>query len=244
MYLPSLGFCFLCGYGFQRVLEWKDRRFIILAVAMLVILLTFFSAQTRQQCRVWHDSISLWNHQLKYYPYQAIALNNLATALREEDEYKNAEEVYKKVRAIKSEGLLTNFSDETIGNMRKVNFVLGLYKKAIISKPNSIDAYYNLGNLFKDIGKIPDAIHAYKEALKLDHKYKDAHFSLGELYRRVGDHKQAVYAYNQTILLNPDDEDVYVGIISEYNEVLTEDPKNALYQEARKKSNGRLHRLD
>ena len=57
MYLPSLGFCFLLGYGFQRVLEWKNQRILIPVVAIFFVIVTFFAVQTRQQCRIWYDSI-------------------------------------------------------------------------------------------------------------------------------------------------------------------------------------------
>ena len=243
MYLPSLGFCFLLGYGFQRVLEWNNRRIVIPVVAMFVAVVIFFAFQTRQQCRLWYDSISLWNHELRYYPNEPVALNNLAAALREKEEYKTAEEIYRKVRRIQAEGLPANFSDETIHNIHKVNYVISLYDRAIAARPNFIDSYYHLGNLLKDIERMPEAVNAYKETLKFDHKRKDVHFSLGELYQEVGDYAQAVYAYDQTILLNADDEDAYVGIITVYNEALQENPKNVLFQDARRKVMDNFTRL-
>jgi len=243
MYLPSLGFCFLLGYGLQWIIDLKARRIVIPVVAMISMIMVFFSIQTRQQCRIWHDSISLWKHQLQYYPNEPVALNNLAAALREEEEYKNAEEVYRKVGEILAEGLPVDFSDETIRNIKKVNYVLSLYTKALASNSSSIESYYNLGNIHKDIGRIPEAVGAYRETLKLDHKYKDAHFSLGELYQQVGDYKQAVYAYGQTLMLNPNDEDVYVEVISAYNRALKEDTNNALYLEARRKVMNSFTRL-
>ena len=35
-------------------------------------------------------------------------------------------------------------------------------------KPDYVDAYYNLGNIFKDQGKFHDAIEAYKNTISLN----------------------------------------------------------------------------
>lgn len=236
MYLPSLGFCFLFGYGFQRALACRKRQILIPVVVIFIVIVSFFSIRTRQQCRIWYDSVSLWHHQLQYYPSQPIALNNLAAILREKDEYKAAEEIYRRARRVHMEGSPVNFSDETIHSIEKVNYVIGLYGRAIASKPNYTNAYHHLGLLLKDIERFPEAVLAYHEALKLDPKHKNVHFSLGVLYQETGDYEKAIYAYDQTILFNSENEGVYVEIISAYNEAIEEDPKNTLFRQARGKT--------
>ena len=231
MYLPSLGFCFLFGYGFQCICD-KVHRLRILIGVILVSLMSLLSVHTYKQSQIWQNSIILWKHQLKFYPNEPVALNNLAAALREQDEYKIAERIYKKSKEIQENGIAVGFSNEALLNIQKVEYVLSLYKKAIAVRPNFIDSHYNLGNLYSDIGLIPEAVEAYKAALKLDYAYKDVHFSLGNLYQMVGDHEQAVYAYGQTIALNPEDEDVYVEVISAYIKALKKDRRNVLYQQA------------
>ena len=39
--------------------------------------------RTIEQGKIWHDSISLWKHELKYYPDEPYSLNNFAASLRE-----------------------------------------------------------------------------------------------------------------------------------------------------------------
>ena len=84
---------------------------------------------------------------MQYYPNNAIALNNFAAILREKEDYKNAEKVYIEARKILVEGSPVDFSDETIRNIQKVNYVIGLYGRAIESRPNYTNAYYHLGIL-------------------------------------------------------------------------------------------------
>lgn len=243
MYLPSLGFCYLLGYGFQALWDGRSRRWVVSATVVLIIAVVFLSMTTYRQCQIWRDSISLWRHQLKIFPDQPAALNNLAAALREQEEYKKAEDIYRKLMKIKSEGLSPNFSEELMRHIQKVDYVRSLYQKAILAEPNFIDSHYNLGNFLRDIGKTPEAVAAYKQTLSLDYTYKDAHFSLGELYQKAGDDTQAIFAFDQTIALYPKNEDVYVMVASAYSKVLKENPKNILYYQAREKTMDDLTRL-
>ena len=41
------------------------------------------------------------------------------------------------------------------------------YKKALLINPNFTEAYNNLGNTFKELGKIDESIKCYKKAIKL-----------------------------------------------------------------------------
>jgi tetratricopeptide (TPR) repeat protein len=243
MYLPSVGFCYLLGLWFQSLWEGRRRRLAVTGAAGLMVLAAALSVKTYQQCRIWKDSISLWQHQLKVFSDQPAALNNLAAALRGREEYKNAEETYRTLMKIKSDGLSPNSSDEVTLNIQRVDYVRSLYQRAVLAEPDFIESYYNLGNFLGDIGKTAEAVEAYKKTLSLDYTYKDAHFSLGELYQKAGDDDQAIFAFDQTIALHPKNEDVYVMVVSAYNRALKETPKNILYYQAREKAMDGLTRL-
>ena len=231
MYLPSLGLCFWAGSGLMRCMNSFLQRSIAVILAILVT--GTLSYHTYRYCHVWNNSITLWRHQLKYFPNEPAALNNLAAALREEGDYKDAEKQYKMALEMERQGMAVEYSDITKKNLQKVNNVVALYGKAIKVNPDFKDSYYNLGNLYADLGKIPEAVKIYHETLRLDPEYKDVHFSLAKLYEQAGDYKQAVFAYDQTIKLNADDEDVYVMVITAYNEALVKNQKNVLYINAR-----------
>ena len=233
MYLPSLGFCFLAGLGGKLLLEKKGWRWA--GVAVIILLTVGFSAKTYKQCRVWRDSISLWRHQLSIFPDEPIALNNLAVALQKEEKYRIAIEEFRKITMIKAKGLEVDLSDWAHEVIDDVERLAGLYKHAIASDPDFADAQYNLGKLYADAGRIPEAVTHYKEALKIDYNYKDAHFNLGDLYRKAGDVDQAIFAYGQALKLHPESEDVYIHAITAYTEALEGAPGNAVYLAARQK---------
>jgi tetratricopeptide (TPR) repeat protein len=59
-------------------------------------------------------------------------------------------------------------------------------EKAATLDPKFADAQFQLGNLYSDENRIPEAVAAYQEALRIDSNLADAHYRLGQLYRRTG----------------------------------------------------------
>jgi len=69
MYLSSLGFCLGIGVGLERLLKTK-----YLMASMSLILIVFLGTITFKQCRVWYNSIALWDQIVRenpsiYVPY-------------------------------------------------------------------------------------------------------------------------------------------------------------------------------
>jgi tetratricopeptide (TPR) repeat protein len=63
--------------------------------------------------------------------------------------------------------------------------------EAALEKAASLDpkfgpARLQLGNLYSDENKVPEAVTAYQEALRIDPDLADAHYHLAQLYRRTG----------------------------------------------------------
>ncbi|MBI5023766.1 MAG: tetratricopeptide repeat protein [Candidatus Omnitrophica bacterium] len=228
MYLPSLGFCFLAG------LWLNPRQHPALPRVLGVILLgTIFSFKTFQQSHVWRDSMSLWRHDLKYYPDEPLALNNFAIVLGKTRESGAAQKEYKKVMRSGLAGVQKGLAPEVVAKIRKVDHLIGLYQRAVEAEPGYMDAHYNLGDLYARIGRFPEAVEAYKKALEIDPKFKDAHCGLGDVYVEAGDARQAVFAFDQALQLNPEDKDLHVMVVKAYTKAIEKNPGVSAYQEAR-----------
>lgn len=237
MYLPSLGFCLLAGLGFDRL--WQKRKdskwkgVYAAALGVCIVLAGLMSFKTNRQCLVWRDTVSLWQHQLKYFPDEAIALNNLAAMMEEQTESQKAEAIYKEILQLKSKGFNGEFSETVKQAIHRIEFIIGLFKRAIQSDPKLEDLYCNLGDLYTKIGRLPEAVEAYKGALWLNYKSKEAYFGLGDLAAGAGDADRAVYAYSQALRFYEKDGDVYVNAIKSYNEALKKSPGESRYINAR-----------
>ena len=70
--------------------------------------------------------------------------------------------------------------------------------------PNNDDTYYNLGNIFKEAGKINESINSYNQAVKINHNHVDAYNKLANLYIDIGKINDAYKCFEKLFKLKPD----------------------------------------
>jgi tetratricopeptide (TPR) repeat protein len=83
------------------------------------------------------------------------------------------------------------------------------YKKSIIIQPNYAEAYYNMGNAFKQKGNLDEAIASYKKVINLKPNYADAYYNMGNALKQKGELDPAIVSYKNAINLKPDHADAY-----------------------------------
>lgn len=245
MYLPGLGFCYLLGYIFEKVWSLQKRRFAIILMSIFAFGLFFISGlKTYQQSLTWKNSLALWQHELKFFPNNYVGLGSLATALQNQEEYKIAKVVYKKLADMEDDGFEPDWSrPEYRGSIQKINDIISLYERSIQARKDSIDNHYNLGKFYQDIGKYKEAVECYKNVISVDPLYKDAYFNLGNIFVQLGNSQEAIRAYEQVIQINPKKEEAYINVVIAYNKAFKEYPQETSYLEARKSVLDRLERL-
>lgn len=79
-----------------------------------------------------------------------------------------------------------------------------LFKKTVRLKPDFIDAYNQLGNLYVQQAQYKNAIRAYRDVLRLNPNSKDAHYQLGFVYAMMRDLESARREYNYLKDIDPD----------------------------------------
>ncbi len=251
MYLPSLGFCLLFGFLMEVFLKKAaiaQQRFRLFVVGFLIVsVFTFLGVRTYKQCQIWDNTIALWKHELKYFPKEHIALNNLGVELQGQESFKEAVDQYSHVLRVKAEGFEVKVNENILQDMNQINEVIGLYERAVRSKPDYVRAFYNLGNLYKEIGLYAEAVRLFNQAIATDPYYKDSFMNLGNLYRDVGEAQKAIESYTKYVQGLPDDEDVRVYVVLAYNKALEMTPKiekaYILYKQAREEALNEFTRL-
>lgn len=75
----------------------------------------------------------------------------------------------------------------------QVNFarIEELLKSALAVDPDFADAHFELGNLYSEQKKYPEAIGEYRQALSVQPEMADAHYRLAQAYTRTGDPARA-----------------------------------------------------
>lgn len=78
------------------------------------------------------------------------------------------------------------------------------YLEALIAvEPNNVDALYNLGMAFSDLGRLDDAERHLLKTIHLDPEHANALTALGVAYQRSGDSEAAVRPLEQAVTIEP-----------------------------------------
>lgn len=84
-----------------------------------------------------------------------------------------------------------------------------LYKRTLRYAPSSVGVYNNLGNVYRDMGNIEDAISSYERALEFDPKLVAALNNLGNIYSEIGRHMRAITFFERAIEIDPNNAELY-----------------------------------
>jgi len=82
----------------------------------------------------------------------------------------------------------TNQAESNAGSEAKIESLL---KRAVTLDPNYADAFFQLGVLYADERKYPEAIEQYEQALKINPNAVNTHYRLGQALARHGDQTRA-----------------------------------------------------
>ena len=91
------------------------------------------------------------------------------------------------------------------------------YKKTIKKNPNHIDAYINLGVIFKQLREIQKAKDCFDKAIKIKPNHVVALSNLGIVFKQLGRYKEAKNYFDKAIEINPNNAILHnnLGIVFE-----------------------------
>jgi len=79
-----------------------------------------------------------------------------------------------------------------------------LWRDNLAKNPRAWVAYYNLGVVLGQTGRVPEAISCYEEAVRIKPDYAQAHYNLGTSLLRVGRLGDAMVHWGEAARLRPD----------------------------------------
>ncbi len=88
---------------------------------------------------------------------------------------------------------------------RSVYQAIDLYTESIEKAPGFLLLYLHLGNAYRQIGLLDDAVNEYKMAIWLDPTHVTAHKLLCSIYEEQGRYDDAIEIYKKLIDMNPND---------------------------------------
>ena len=89
---------------------------------------------------------------------------------------------------------------------------LNANQRAVQLVPQDAEAHYNLGNTFKELGRLDETEVSYTQAIALKPDFAEAHSNLGVTLRELGRLDEAEASYKQAIALKPDYDEAYSNL--------------------------------
>lgn len=172
-YFPSIGLTYSLGWGLARI----SRPVVMAGVALLPgVLLAWL---TVERCKVWHDSVSLYNDSIVLFEGRSGQERNLARA------YAN------RGNAFRDSG--------------RRETALADYDHSVRIDPVAPQPWVWRGELLIGMGQLPAAAASFEQALRLAPGLSPAWMGRSIALRQLGALDQALAAADQAVRLTPND---------------------------------------
>ncbi len=200
-YFPQLGLLVALCWGAADLTPARARPALaaLLAAAVLVLL-----ARTQEQLAVWHDSVTLWEHDLRAVGPNQTALLNLGFEWDDRGRWEEAARCFERAIRLDPDFDLPHIN---LGNVRVVQGRFAdaerEYREVCRITPGSPGAHANLGNVYLQQGRLDEAAKELDTALELS-PTDDTYFRRGLVEERRKDLVRAAVFYRKALSLRPD----------------------------------------
>jgi tetratricopeptide (TPR) repeat protein len=223
-YLSCLGWAALAGAGiflWWRMLEKRKQNKQILwvgvGIGLILVGLTFL---TRQQCRVWHDSRTLWTYAMEWIPDSYEVQNSMGDTLYEDGDLNGAIPYFQRAVELKPGRYEAYF------NLGLTLFKQGRWNESIENFQRSMEMKGNVANVqltnpqaqscmayaFLKLGNVDEAIRHFQECTRLDSQNYVAQSYLGMLLAQQGRLDEAAQRFREALELQPSNADAHYNL--------------------------------
>jgi tetratricopeptide (TPR) repeat protein len=221
-YLPLLSIFLLAGGGTARLFSTFNGHYqkvifgtLLLSVTSIVACL---GALTVQQIRIWHNSVSLWTHEISIFP-QAVSFPycSLGNAYLDNGQLHEAIAAYQHALAIEPRDAMAHTNIGVAYEQKgMLEEAIRKYRDAMDADPGYDLPHYNLGNVYKKKGMDEQSILEYRKALEINPDHAEAHNNLGQVCAKKGLFEEAITAYGRALAINPLYIDAYTNLGTAY----------------------------
>jgi len=221
-YIPYLGLFIIAGW-YASEYAGKKITYRFAPLTMLIAYSLLLGIISNQRCKVWYDTVSLWNDEIEKHPDYPEAYNNLGffyfdklnvtgNVTERKVYYDSAYLLLNKAVALKPDFAKALVS---IGELQRIGGKLEeaktyYYKAlAINEQQGNANAYLSLGITYAMSNALDSAGKYFRLAIQTQHQYPQAHNSYGNYFAMTGKADSAIKEYSLAIQQNPDMFDAY-----------------------------------
>lgn len=198
-YLPSIGPFILAGYAGGFVLERYAKKTAIIAAGVIAFTVSVaLAGLTLRQERIWKDSVTLWSHEIDYYPI-FLAYVNRALGYQRQGDFDLAIKDYSKVidarnRDLSDIYLKRGFAYQSTGDL---DLAIRDYTEYILLNPGDVTGYYYRADAYKSRGNFLFAVRDYEKALVISPDNAAIFYNIGAAYMNAGKKDLAIMSFKK-----------------------------------------------
>jgi protein O-mannosyl-transferase len=208
-YVPLIGVGLMLVWGGASLLAEAAYRRVTLGVLSIAMLGACLVA-TRQQLRYWHNSATLFRHEVDVTEGNYIARDCLGDLLYHQGRVEEAIAHFQKALEIQPKYAQAHhhLGCALLAHGR-VDEALAHFRKALELRPNHAETHNNLGVVLRQQGQLENATAHFQKALELRPDYAEAHNNFGLALRRQGQPENAIAHFQKALELRPNNAEAH-----------------------------------
>jgi len=183
MYVPMIGIAMAAAALVDAALR-RGRTFGRAVMAGAVCALVAMTLLSRGQIAFWHDSNSIWRHELNVNPNSWTGQNNVACVLMDDGDYIGAEPYLRRAIALHGDDTSARLNlGESLANQSRFPEALAVYRAAVQQWPDECQTHEGLANALFNSNDLRGALVEYDRAIHA--KIRDPYSKAQVQYDRV-----------------------------------------------------------
>ncbi len=225
LYLPSVGFCWVVGWGAVELWTWATtssrgavwRRALPAVVGVLAVLCV---SRVVTRNRDWQNDVVFYTRALAASPDDSFIRGNLGAIYGEQGDLVSAERELREALKFAPDnptkkGILINLGTlySKLGAREKA---VTFFQQAMQIAPKSVSAHVGLGFVYADMGLLEKAESQFRAAVALAPWNPTAYSGLGVVYWRMGERDRTESAFKQALSIDPTYSDAHFQLADFY----------------------------
>ncbi len=207
LYLPTLGFALLAGWGLNTVSKKTARRFPSFSIVTVGVVLVILGYGTAVQVPVWRNDVTLNLRILEFHPRNAFALRNLAVAYDRQGLLKDELAILlRAARDCPNEFIFPKMLGNLYGRSERYADVVTVLGPAFATYPelaDDSDSCYQMGYALLRLERYREARPFAQRAVLLEKENPQYWYTLGDIQSEMNLIPEAVASYRKVIELAP-----------------------------------------
>jgi tetratricopeptide (TPR) repeat protein len=207
-YLPLIGLFIIAVWGGAEL--FRRRGAGVMGGVVAAVALLAFSAITVVQLQYWRDGVALFSHALAVTTDNAVANNDLGSALAAAGRREEALARYQE--AVRLDGKNASYQINlatALVRAGRLDEGVGHYLEALQIDPRSGESYSDLGTVYLAEHRLTEAITNLEMAVQLEPESGQARNNLANALLSAGKQNEALEEYRQAVRLSPNDATIH-----------------------------------